>query len=76
MFGPRSVHPHTIHQRSKGCFVRTEINQRSIQKAVDVQVLLSILSCTMHKVQLIIVKICLVVLQRTSSLKDKSVRPH
>jgi hypothetical protein len=25
MFGPRGVHPSTIHQRSKGCFIHLSI---------------------------------------------------
>ena len=41
----------TITQLSKGCLVRSGIIQRVFQKVAYVRVILSVCSCTIHRVQ-------------------------
>jgi hypothetical protein len=75
MFGPRGIRLHTIHQRSKGCFVHPGTIQRLIQKVVYVQYFGVYLHVIFIEYNILFVSIHPVVPPRTFALKDKSVCP-
>jgi hypothetical protein len=72
--GPRGVRSRTINQRSKGCFIRPGIIQQLIKKVVYIWYIRVYVYILFTEYDILFVSICPVVHQRTSTIKDKSVR--